>query len=389
MLRIWIALLAFTLLQCSKTSTQDGIDNPDVKTDINKDKEPTITNNIVVNNRSIIWGFDFKENGDILFTEKGGKLFISKSGIVTEITGGPTDVDASGQGGLLDIRLHPRHQENGLIYLSYSSAVGNQGQLNLWKGKLTDNALTEGRVIFKTSATNGWKGHYGSRIAFDNKGFLYLSVGEGGQRSSGGTNSPNKNSQDMKEAWGKIHRMTDNGLVPSDNPVMPGSTSPTTIFSYGHRNPQGLYIDPSNNDIWNSEHGPQGGDELNLVLPGRNYGWPLVSYGVNYGGGVITNTPKMEGIEDVYYQWTPSLGACGLTKITSDKYGIWKGDFLLGALALTHLSKLKTDASGQKTNTKLLPNIGRVRNVGTDKEGFIYVSVENPGRIIKLEPSFQ
>jgi glucose/arabinose dehydrogenase len=376
------------MINCSNTAVQEGNNNPINPTIPNKDKEPTITNKIIVNDRSIIWGFDFLENGDIIFTEKGGKCYTYRSGVVSEVTGLPTDVDASGQGGLLDIKLHPKFKQNGFVYLSYSSSTGNQGKLNLLKAKLVNNELQNGKIIFSTSATNGWKGHYGSRIAFDNKGFLYLSVGEGGQRSMGGANSPNKNSLNLSESWGKIHRMTDDGVVPADNPILPGSNAPSTIYSYGHRNPQGLYIDPSTNEIWNSEHGPQGGDELNLVKPGKNYGWPLVSYGVNYGGGIISNNPKMEGIEDVYYQWTPSLGACGLVKVNSDKYGVWKGDFLVGALALTHLAKLKVDSLGQKIYTKLLPNIGRVRNVGMDQQGYIYISVENPGRIIKLEPSF-
>ncbi len=379
-----ILFLVFTFLSC-KTNSEitTAIDSP-----IPVTLEPKIENEIILSNRGIIWGFDFLPNGDILFTEKTGKIGLFSEGKITEITGLPNDINSEGQGGLLDIILHPNYKVNSWIYASYSSLSGGNGVLNLIRFKIENNSAKNVENIFKSSATNKWKGHYGSRIVFDNKGMLYLGVGEGGPSSYGGESSSNQNAQNLKESWGKIHRMLDDGKVPSDNPILAGNVNPTTIFSFGHRNPQGLVLNTDSGEIWESEHGPKGGDELNLIEKGANYGWPLVSHGVNYDGKIVSNSPLKEGISAPKYQWTPSIGTCGLAYISSEKYGSWKGNYLAGGLALKYLSRIAIAKDKTVNSYRLLENIGRIRNVKQAPDGFIYVSVENPGRIIKLVPKF-
>ena len=226
-------------------------------------QEPGVKVNTLLDGRGIIWGMDFLPDGELIFTEKAGKMFRFKNGTVTEITGVPT-VNTNGQGGLLDIKIDPDYTSNGWLYCSYAApgAGGdNQGFLTLARFKLNGNQITGLETLLKASTPDTWFNHYGSRIVFDNKGYLYLSVGEGGTTTYGGAGSPNMNAQNVKVEWGKVHRMTRDGKVPADNPVLPGNTAPTTVYTYGHRNPQGLLFNTLTNEVWENEHGPRGGDE--------------------------------------------------------------------------------------------------------------------------------
>ena len=375
-----VTLLSFITCNSCKNVLGDVVINP---TPINENF--TLTQETVFSDRGIIWGFAFLPNTDIIFTEKSGKIGIYSNGKITELSGLPTDINADSQGGLLDICLHPDYAKNGWIYASYSSSVGGKGQINLIRFKVEGNSIKNIENLFKTSATNQWKGHYGSRIVFDKNGFLFLSIGEGGSTSYGGENSPNLNAQNVKEAWGKIHRMTDTGKVPSDNPILAGNTSPTTVYSYGHRNPQGLVFNTDTGEIWETEHGPKGGDELNLIQKGKNYGWPLVSWGVNYDGVKISDSHNRTGIENPIYYWTPAIGPCGLAYISSTKYGSWKGSYVAGGLALRNLSRVEINGSDVKSTT-IIENAGRVRDVKMGPDGYLYLSVESPGRIVRLLP---
>lgn len=351
------------------------------------DTQPKLKSNIIVNDKDVIWGMDFLPNGDLLFTEKQGKFYRYSGGKTTELSGAPTDVFVKGQGGLLDLRVHPKYAQNGWIYATYVSKGTDDGsQLNLIRFKLNGDAITGTETIFTTPATNTMYNHYGSRIEFDNKGFLFLSIGEGGATSYGGAESPNMNAQNVTIPWGKVHRMTDDGKVPSDNPVLEGNSAPSTVYSYGHRNPQGLAFNPTTQEIWESEHGPRGGDEVNVIQKGKNYGWPVVSYGINYDGKTISKAPAKEGVTLPQHQYTPSIGTCGISFITSDKYKGWKGSLLVGGLAYQYLSRLEIKDGKVVKEQKLLESIGRVRNVKQGPDGLIYISVEGPGRIIQLLP---
>lgn len=338
----------------------------------------------------IIWGMDFLPNNELIFTEKRGKLYRLPNGATTatEITGLPANIYTANQGGLLDVRVHPQYASNGWIYASHAASTAGTaaGQLNLIRFKLTNNQVSNLETIFQTDASNTWQGHYGSRIEFGPDNMLYLSVGEGGPRSQGGANSPNQNAQNTQLGWGKIHRMTDSGQVPSDNPILPGNTAPTTIYTYGNRNPQGLAINPATNQLWATEHGPQGGDEVNIIQKGANYGWPLVSYGINYDGTTISQSPTRDGIQAPVHTWTPSIGTSGLTFITNERFGSANGGLATGALAGNYLSILSISNNQITGEAKLLEGQGRIRNVKQGPDGNLYVSLESPGRILRLSP---
>lgn len=349
--------------------------------------EPTLKTTVIVNNREIIWGMDFLPNGDLLFTEKKGTIArYSSNGTIQEISGVPAGILSNGQGGLLDIKVHPNYANNGWIYISYAASESgvNGALLKLTRFKLNGNTITNTETIFQTKTANTWYGHYGSRIIFDKAGLLYLSIGEGGSTSYGGVGSGNMNAQDTKSDWGKVHRMTDDGKVPADNPILPGNTNASTVFSYGHRNPQGMTYDAVNNRIWENEHGPMGGDEINLVEKGKNYGWPLVSYGKNYDGVAVSSNPTANGITDPLKYWVPSIAPSGMAVITSDQFKSWKGNVLTGSLKFNYVSRAVLQGTTITKDEKILEGIGRVRNVKQGPDGAIYVAVEGPGRIIRV-----
>jgi glucose/arabinose dehydrogenase len=347
---------------------------------------PKITTKTLLSGYDIIWGMDFLPNGDLIFGEKSGKLYRKSGETVSTIAGFPV-VRSNGQGGLLDICTHPDYASNGWIYASYSvTSTSNNGELRLARFRIVNNSVQNLEVLFTTGGGNMYSGHYGSRIAFDTKKMLYLSVGEGGTTTGGGINPENKNAANPQIPWGKIHRMNDNGTIPADNPLLPGNTTPTSVFTYGHRNPQGLVLNPETGSIWQTEHGPQGGDEINIIAKGANYGWPYYSLGVNYGGGVISSGHTANGITEPVFHWTPSIGTCGMAFITSYKFRDWKGNLLVGGLASQKLYRC-TIVNNKVTNSSiLLENSGRVRNVKQAPDGSVYVSVESPGRIIQLIP---
>jgi aldose sugar dehydrogenase len=349
---------------------------------------PEIDIKTIVTGYEIIWGMDFLPNGDLLFGEKRGKLYKKSGDNITEISGLP-QVQALGQGGLLDIKVHPNYSTNGWVYASYSSASseGGGGQLNLIRFKIISNQVQNIQNLFSTTGANKWNGHYGSRIVFDSKNYLHLSVGEGGTGSYGGPNATNKNAQDLKSSWGKIHRFADDGSVPADNPVFQGNNAPTSIYSYGHRNPQGLTLNPQTNELWETEHGPSGGDEVNIIVKAGNYGWPTYSIGKNYDGtNISSGQHTATGITTPLYTWTPSIATCGITFIKSDKFKLWKGNLLVSGLASNKLVRCVIQDNKIVEESILLGNSGRVRNVIQAPNGSIYVSVEGPGRIIEIIP---
>ena len=347
---------------------------------------PQLNIQTILEGYEIIWGMDFFPNGDLIFTEKRGKIYIKSNETVTEITGFP-EVLTGNQGGLLDVCVHPDYSENGWIYASFAAEnAGEGGQLRLIRFKIADNKVSNIENVFSTGGLNTWYGHYGSRIVFDNQKYLYLSVGEGGERSYGGPSATNNNALDLTSKWGKIHRMMDDGSIPADNPVFPGNTEPTTVYSYGHRNPQGLAIHPETGEIWESEHGPRGGDEINIINKAENYGWPAYSLGVNYDGTNISSDHTGSGITEPLYSWTPSIGACGIEFITGDKFSSWNGNLLVCGLVTEKLHRCIVSGNKITEEEIILKNSGRVRDVIQAPDGSIYVSVEDPGRIIQILP---
>ncbi len=373
---IVVSLLIVVTTACAKKSPSTPPPNDNTT--------PQITISTVLTGYEIIWGFDFLPNGDFLFTEKRGKIYRSINGVVTELTGFPV-VRSSGQGGLMDVRVHPDYSSNGWVYASFAATATNgTGELRVIRFKIAGTALQNVETIFQTGGGNSWNGHYGSRLGFDANKMLYITVGEGGTGSYGGPNASNRNSSNTASPWGKIHRVTASGGVPTDNPVLPGQTTPSTIFAYGIRNPQGMVIHPTTGAIWESEHGPKGGDEINIVTSGANYGWPFYSLGMNYDNTAISQGHSAAGITAPSFSWIPSIGVSGITIITANSFKAWKGNLLAGGLASQRLHRCIVNGSAITPAETVEGINGRVRHVAQAPDGTIYVAVEGPGRILKI-----
>ena len=342
-------------------------------------KESVFTAELMVDGLQIPWGMAFLPNGSLIITEKTGEMLLFKNGQRTVIENVPA-VYNRGQGGLLDVALHPDYAKNGWLYISYASeeGEGNGGNTAIMRAKLNGKSLTNKELLYKASPNTTKGQHFGSRFEFDNEGYLYFSIGERGARD--------ENPQDITRDGGKIYRVMDDGSIPSDNPFTDMKGAKTAAFTYGNRNPQGMIKHPETGAIWIHEHGPRGGDEINIVEKGANYGWPVITYGINYSGTPITDKTEMEGMKQPIHYWVPSIGPCGMTFVTSDKYPGWKGNLLVGSLAFQYLERLVLDGSRVTYREKLMADIGRVRNVVQGPDGLIYVAVEGKG-IYKLVPN--
>lgn len=311
----------------------------------------------------VVWGFDFLSSEEMITTDREGRFFLLnlKTKEKTAVAGAPK-VFAKGQGGLMDVRLHPDFSKNRFVYFTYSYEENGKNTTRLARAKLENKALVDLQVLFTANAWSTNDVHFGSRIAFDGKGFLFLSVGERNEREK---------AQDLKVHNGKILRMKDDG-------------SDVQIWSYGHRNPQGLFYDQATNKLWEGEHGPRGGDEINLIEKGHNYGWPVVSYGKEYWGPKISEQPTKKGITDPFYQFTPSIAACGLVIYHGDRYPDWKGSFFQGSLKLLHLNRLYQDKDKKWKEDRLFQDqYGRIRNIGQSPDGYLYFSTDS-GEIYRI-----
>ena len=333
----------------------------------------------VVTGLSIPWGMTFLPDGTMLITDREGQLYSFKNEKLTEIEGIPA-VKARGQGGMLDIEIHPNFEENNYIYLSYSKPdeSGDQATTAVMRAKFDENKLTDQEVIFEALPYSSTRHHYGSRLEFDNDGFLFVTVGDRGNRD--------ENPQNLDNHCGKVHRIHDDGKIPTDNPFINEANAKKTIYSYGHRNPQGMSLHPETGVIWAHEHGPRGGDEMNLIQKSKNYGWPIISYGINYVGTKFTELTEEENMLQPKKYWVPSIAPCGMTFVSGDKYPNWKNDILSGSLRFNFLSRLKMNGDEVVKEEILLKGIGRMRAVEMGNDGLIYIAIENPGMIVRLIP---
>lgn len=336
------------------------------------------TTKTVVPDLDIPWGMVILPDGSFLITEKTGTLIHYKNGTKINIEGLP-EIYVRGQGGLLDIKLHPNHRENGWIYFTYGSTEGDGdgGNTALMRAKINNNVLVEKQLLYKGDINTKKGQHWGSRIVFDDEGYLYFSIGDRGNRDV--------NPQDITRDSGKIYRLHDNGNIPNDNPFVDNVEAKTAIYSYGHRNPQGMVKNPFTGAIWINEHGPKGGDEINIIQKGKNYGWPVISYGINYNGTSFTDITKKEGMEQPLFYWVPSIAPSGMVFVNSDIYPDWKGNVLVGSLKFEYLERLILEHNKVVKREKLFEDIGRVRNVIQGPDGYIYIAVEGKG-IIKIVP---
>lgn len=319
------------------------------------------------------WGMVWLPGGDMLVSEREGNLYrIRNAKIQAKIKGLPK-VHANGQGGLLDLELHPSYADNGWLYLSYSSTEGDGKGSNtaIMRAKLDGDTLVNQEVLYKAEPNTERGQHYGSRIEFDDQGYLFFSIGERGQRDT--------NPQDLSRDGGKIYRLHDDGRIPADNPFVGQANVKQAIYSWGHRNPQGMAKNPDTGQIWVHEHGPRGGDEVNIIKPAANYGWPILSYGINYNGTDFAKGTEREGFESPIWYWVPSIAPSGMTFVTSDKYPEWQGHLLVGSLKFGYLVLCRVVGNSIARAEILFEGIGRVRNVRQGPDGYLYVATDGKG----------
>ena len=327
------------------------------------------------------WSLAFLPDGRQLVTERPGSLRMVDANLLPEPISGTPKVIELGQGGMLDVAPSPDFAKDGWIYLAFADpldAEKKSAMLKIVRGRIRGHAWTDEEVIFQAAPEfySPTGVHFGTRMVFDS-GYLYFVVGERGGMLE---------AQDITRPNGKIYRVFPDGRIPEDNPFVANKNAIPGIWSYGHRNPQGLAIDPRDHAIYATEHGPRGGDEFNIIRKGANYGWPVISYGMNYNGTPLTGITEKDGMEQPLVQWTPSIAACGLACYTGDKFPNWKYDFFAGGLR-GELHRIRIQNGKAIADEIILSGLGRVRDVRSGPDGFLYIVLNQPDRIVRLVPA--
>jgi aldose sugar dehydrogenase len=327
------------------------------------------------------WSIAFLPDGRLLITERPGRLRVFASGKLdrTPLSGVPK-VYAGGQAGLLDVCLHPDFARNRTLYLSYIADGPGGVVTTVARAELSDGGLRNVTPLSEALPRRSGSLNLGSRIVFDRARLMYVSYGDRFQM---------KQAQDLSDLAGKIVRLKDDGSIPPDNPFVSRPNVRPEIFTYGNRNPQGLALHPETGKIWEVEHGPKGGDELNILKSGANYGWPLVTYGTNYDGSIITNTRHLEGMEDALRTWVPSISPCGLCFYTGDHFPGWKGSLFTGALSANALFRIEVDGERYRSEERLIEGrLPYIRDVRQGPDGLLYlVTHSDDGGLFRLEPA--
>ena len=350
----------------------------DVKISTPENKNYTIE--VIVPNLEIPWGMAFLPDNSLLITEKEGRLIHFQNGKKTIIQNVPNTY-VRGQGGLMGIAIHPNFKDNNIIFFTQSSSIDSDepgGNTALYSAVLQDNALQDISLLYKAKPNTKKGLHFGSRVVFDNDGYLYFTIGDRGNRDV--------NPQDLSRDGGKVYRLMDNGEIPSNNPFVDDTSAKPAVYSYGHRNPQGMTKHPVTGEIWIHEHGPRGGDEINIIKSGKNYGWPKITYGKNYTGTTITKDKSLPGMEQPLYYWIPSIAPSGMAFVHNSVYADWNGSLVVGSLKFNYLERLTLDNNRVVKREKIANEIGRVRDVVLGPDGFLYLAVENKG-ICKIVPN--
>ncbi|HKL26506.1 MAG TPA: PQQ-dependent sugar dehydrogenase [Desulfuromonadales bacterium] len=330
------------------------------------------------------WSLAFLPDGDLLVTERPGRLRLIRGGrLLPEPVAGLPSVAARGQGGLLDVALHPEFAENRWIYWSYSGAGTGGIGTEVARGKLIDDRLQEVEVLFVMQPKSEGGRHFGSRLVFDRQGYLFITLGDRGERDR---------AQQPGDHAGSVIRLHDDGRVPEDNPFVGREGWQPEIYSFGHRNLQGAALHPETGMLWTHEHGPQGGDEVNIIRAGVNYGWPVITYGTNYVTGTqIGEGTHKPGMAQPIHYWVPSIAPSGMDFYTGDKFSNWQGDLLVGALKDRMLVRLSLEGEKVVGEERFLKNVlGRIRAVQQGPDGFVYLLTdEDDGVLVRLEPAGQ
>ena len=382
--------LALVLLACDTpettiSSTTAGPDRAAVTADGFLSLTPSAIKPVVVfEYEDVLWGFTWLPDGTMIATDKGGKLLlINGDGGSSEVTKGVPAVALIGQGGLLDVLPSQTFTNDRLIYLSYAKPADDNENIAataIGRGRLSEEGTTleDFTVLYEMNDKTDKGQHFGSRMIWGPKdGHLYFTIGDRGNRDV--------NPQDSTRDGGKIYRIAADGSIPNDNPFVGYDNAKKAIYSYGHRNPQSLTVHPTTAAIWETEHGPRGGDEINIIEASKNYGWPVISYGINYNGTQFTELNAKAGMEQPLHYWVPSIAPSGMAFVTGDKYPGWEGDLMVGSLKFMRLQHVQLDEQNNVIGEqKLINNMGRVRDVRMGPDGYLYASVEGEG-IVRLE----
>lgn len=326
------------------------------------------------------WAMAFLPEGDILVTERSGALKrLSAGGETRAEIGGVPEVDARNQGGLLDVALHPDFADNRYVYLTWSGAGEGGNATHLGRGRLEDNQFADFETLFVATPFVDSTKHFGSRLSFDGEGHLFMTVGERGQRDR---------AQDLDDHNGSVLRLNEDGSIPDDNPFVDRDDARDAIYSYGHRNPQGAARHPETGKLWIHEHGPRGGDEINIPEAGANFGWPKATYGREYHGPEIAPDEHGEGLVGPIHQWTPSIAPSGMAFYRAERFPEWQGDLFVGALVMTHLAHLEVDGIEIVNEHKHLDEQGwRIRAVRQGPDGYLYLLTDHDnGQLLRVSP---
>lgn len=397
--RTTIAIALFGTVSCTTNVQLDSSNAAQTQTSSVSNNQTESPGNIatnsgfqkvtVVENLEHPWGLAWLPDGTMLITERPGRLRIVRDGVLdqTPVAGLP-EIFASGQGGLMDVSIHPRFTENRLIYLTYSHGDRSANRTRIARARLEDNTLRDLQVIFEVSQTKSGAQHFGSRIIWLPDETLLMTIGDGG-------NPPiefngefiRQQAQNRRSHLGKVLRLNDDGSVPSDNPFATSTDAEPAVWSYGHRNIQGITFDSTKNRVWATEHGSRGGDELNLVEPGENYGWPAVTHSREYSGGLISPEKSRPGMVDPKVVWTPSIAPSGLAFYSGDRFPQWQGNLFAGGLVSQDIRRMEVDEAGNVVTQESISIGQRVRDVRQGPDGLLYILTDRPnGQLIRLEP---
>lgn len=327
------------------------------------------------------WGLAFLPDGRMLVTERPGRLrIVERNGqLGAPLTGLPA-IFAEGQGGLLDVALDPDFAENGWVYLSFAEPGDSGAATAVARGRLGSGQLENVQVIFRQQPKVGGKNHFGSRLVFARDGTLFITLGERYQK---------ERAQRLDESLGKLVRINPDGSIPPDNPFVGRSDALPEIYSLGHRNVQGATLHPETGRLWTAEHGAQGGDEINRPEPGKNYGWPIITYGRDYSGAPIGEGTAKPGLEQPFHYWDPSIAPSGMTFYTGDRFPGWRENLFIGSLKFGLLVRLEVSPDRVVHEERLFDALGeRIRDVRQGPDGLLYLLTDSPeGRILRVEPA--
>lgn len=379
-----VGRLRAALLAVPVAAAVFAISNLPARADVFASEEHTFRVVTVATGLDHPWGLAFLPDGRLLVTERSGRLrTVTEGRLDPQPVGGVPRVRASGQGGLLDVALHPDFRENGWVYLSYAAGQWRRAGTEVARGRLRGNRLEEVEKLFRALPKSGGGRHFGSRLRFAPDGHLFVTLGDRGERHR---------AQDPGDHAGSIVRLRDDGTVPPDNPFVGVDGALPEVYTIGNRNVQGLAFHPQTGALFAHEHGPRGGDEVNVVRAGINYGWPVISYGREYMTGIpVGQGTRREGMAQPIHQWTPSIAPSGLTVYDGDRFPRWRGNLFAGALKLRHLARLVLDGERVVQEERLIEDrYGRIRDVRTGPDGLIYVLTDAPapyGALLRLEPA--